>query len=186
MYKILTGIALVGTLVATSATANAQMGYGRTYAIPQGSYQQSCANVRVRGNILSATCTGPQGQRIYSTLDLSQCSGSGVANQNGYLACGNGYSYNYYGRRGHRYGNRNGNYNNGNGGYYPPGYGTPGYRYLPGGSYQSSCINATVQGATLTAACTNPNGQRITSSINVNMCASRGTDIRNDNGYLRC
>jgi hypothetical protein len=54
----------------------------------------------------------------------------------------------------------------------------------PGGSYQQSCTNVRMAGASLTASCSAPNGQRITSSVDVRTC--RGTDIGNRNGYLGC
>jgi hypothetical protein len=55
---------------------------------------------------------------------------------------------------------------------------------LPQGSYQSSCINASMNGSTLSASCTPPSGARIYSSLDVNTC--NGADIGNRNGYLAC
>jgi hypothetical protein len=56
-------------------------------------------------------------------------------------------------------------------------------QYAPPGSYQQSCVNIRTYGPNLQAACTAPNGQYITSSINLNACEG---DIANNNGYLRC
>jgi len=56
---------------------------------------------------------------------------------------------------------------------------------LPSGSYLQSCHNAYMRGSILTARCSAPNGQRITSSLNVNTCR-RHRDIGNRNGYLGC
>ena len=55
---------------------------------------------------------------------------------------------------------------------------------IPAGSYQQSCTNIRVRGATITASCTNNSGQRVRSSLAVNSCA--GADIGNVNGQLTC
>lgn len=54
---------------------------------------------------------------------------------------------------------------------------------LPSGSYQQSCSNARMNGATLSASCTTNNGQQRWSSMNVNGCNG---DIANNNGQLTC
>ena len=59
------------------------------------------------------------------------------------------------------------------------GYNSP----LPSGSYQQSCVNAQMRGATLSASCATPYGQRIYSSLNVSRCNG---DIANTNGRLTC
>ena len=110
----------------------------------------------MRGPVLSASCTAPAGNRIYSSLDVTQCGGGNVRNQNGYLACG-AYS-----------GPPNNN----------------GYGYLPPGSYQQSCANAYMDGGILTATCPSPNGTRYTTQILARSC--RGGDIANRNGRLAC
>jgi hypothetical protein len=57
-------------------------------------------------------------------------------------------------------------------------------RDLPPGSYQQSCINATLEGTTLTADCRTRNGQYGRSRLEqVDQC--RG-DIRNQDGHLAC
>ena len=128
-------------------------------------------------------------------IALNSCRGGDIVNSNGQLACNsNGYNN---GRRHHRDGDdrdnnggyHNGGYHNGgnnNGAYNNGGYnnGRYGNRGAVGGSYQSSCTNVYVNGGTLTASCTSPNGQRITSSINPAQC--RGGDIANVNGRLAC
>ena len=55
---------------------------------------------------------------------------------------------------------------------------------IPAGSYQQSCTNIRVRGATLIASCTNNSGQRVRSSIALNTCT--GADIGNVNGQLAC
>jgi len=155
LVSLLAGLGLAATAL---APASAQ-------SIPPGSYQQSCQNIRVRGDQLTARCTNGQGNWVRSTIALGSCRGD-IRNSNGQLTCaGNGYN--------------NGGYNNG--GYNNGGYNNGG---VPGGSYQSSCTNVQRNGSTLTATCTAPNGSNITSSINAAQC--RGGDIANVNGRLAC
>jgi hypothetical protein len=162
-------------------------------SIPAGSYQQSCTNIHVRGDQLVARCTNPQGASIRSSIDLYSCRRGDIVNSNGQLACnrnGRGrYNNGGYNNGGYNNGGyNNGGYNNGannNGGYNNGGYNNGyGNRGIAPGSYQSSCTNAYMNGPTLTASCTSPNGQRITSSINAAQC--RGADIANRNGRLAC
>jgi hypothetical protein len=181
LISLLAGLGLAATALAPASAQN----------IPSGSYQQSCTNIRVRGDQLSARCTNPQGTYVRSTIALNSCRNGDIVNSNGQLACNsNGYG-NGNGRRRHRHDgdNNNGGYNNGgynNGGYNNGGYNNGGYNNggVASGSYQSSCTNVYMNGPTLTASCTAPNGQRITSSINAAQC--RGGDIANVNGRLAC
>jgi len=129
---------------------NHHHGGGNAMMMPQGSYQQSCVNATMRGPVLSASCTAPAGNRIYSSLNVTQCGGGNVRNQNGYLACGAGSG--------------------------PP---NPGYSYLPPGSYQQSCSNAYMDGGVLTATCPSPNGARYTTQIVVRSCRGGGIANRN-------
>ena len=57
-------------------------------------------------------------------------------------------------------------------------------QYAPSGSYQQSCTNIRVSGNELIARCTNPQGQRVRSTIALDSC--RGGDIVNSNGQLAC
>src|SRR6202163_3875836 len=183
LISLLAGIGLAATAF---APASAQ-------AIPSGSYQQSCTNIRVRGDQLIARCTNPQGQAVRSSIALNSCRGGDIVNSNGQLACNanaNGYGYGNGRREHHRdRGRNNGDYNNGNnnnGGYNNGGYnnGRYGNGGAVSGSYQSSCTNVYMNGPNLTASCTAPNGQRITTTINAAQC--RGGDIANVNGRLAC
>jgi hypothetical protein len=62
--------------------------YGNNAALPQGSYQQSCTNAQMNGNTLSASCLTPNGQRVYSRLNVNRCNGStDIRNIKGYLRC---------------------------------------------------------------------------------------------------
>ena len=191
LISLFAGLGLAATAL---APASAQ-------AIPSGSYQQSCTNIRVRGDQLIARCTNPRGVAVRSSIALNSCRGGDIVNSNGQLACnsnGNGYGNgNGNGRHRHRHDNDNNNGGNNNGDYNNGGYNNGGYnngnggynngRYGNGavsGSYQSSCTNVYMNGPNLTASCTSPNGQRITSSINAAQC--RGGDIANVNGRLAC
>jgi len=173
MKRLAIPIALCAALVASTlagGTAQAQM-YG---AVPAGSYQQSCSNIRVRGNgLLMASCMNNSGQRVRSQLAYQSCRGADIGNINGQLSCvRNG---NYYGRGQGRYGrDRGGRYGNG----YPNGA-------LPAGSYQASCNNASMNGSTLSANCRNYSGAYMTSYLDVSQCRS-SDDIGNVNGQLRC
>jgi hypothetical protein len=99
-----------------------------------------------------------------------------------------GYNNGGYNNGGYNNGGyNNGGYNNGgynNGGYNNGGYNNGRYGRTPSGSYQSSCTNVSMNGGILTASCTAPNGQYITSTINPAQC--RGGDVANVNGRLAC
>jgi hypothetical protein len=127
--------------------------------VPGGSYQQSCRHVHIRGGMLRAQCTAPNGRYVHSTLALP-CRGD-IANINGYLRCTGG-------------------------GYYPPRPGgNPGYGYVPRGSYQASCRNVYANGGVLSAECTATNGAWVRSSLATQQCRP-GSDIANVNGRLSC
>jgi hypothetical protein len=177
------------SIASTLALGAMALGTASAQAIPAGSYQQSCTNIRVRGDVLVARCNAPQGGTVRSSISLDSCRRGDIANMNGQLTCnrngrgrynGNG---NGYGNGNNGYGNNGyGNNGNGNNGYGNNGYGN-GYG-LPGGSYQQSCTNASMSGGVLTATCPSGNGQRITTSINPRSCG--GADITNRNGRLNC
>ena len=183
MNRLLLSSLVGASLAAASLAAPASAQY-----VPPGSYQQSCTNIRVRGNELIASCTNANGARVRSTIALNSCRGGDIANSNGQLVCNGGSSYGN-GRRRHRHRHRdngygNGGYDNGNG--YGYGRGNNGYGngYAPSGSYQQSCRNIQMSGGTLTASCPTGNGSYITTSINPRSC--RGADIANRNGQLVC
>jgi CVNH domain len=176
---LVAGLGLAATAI---APAGAQ-------AIPSGSYQQSCTNIRVRGDQLIARCTNTSGTYVRSSISLDSCRRGDIVNSNGQLACnrtGYGRGYGNGGYNNGRYGN--GGYNNGgynNGGYNNGRYGNGRYGYgAPAGSYQSSCTNVQMSGGILTATCTAANGANVTSSINPARC--RGGDVANVNGRLAC
>jgi hypothetical protein len=77
MQRTLVGLAAAASLMATALLpASAQ-------SIPSGSYQQSCTNIRVRGDQLIARCNAPQGGTVRSSISLSSCRRGDIANSNG-------------------------------------------------------------------------------------------------------
>ncbi|HMB57114.1 MAG TPA: CVNH domain-containing protein [Arenimonas sp.] len=129
---------------------------------PIGSYQQSCNSASIKGSTLTATCLDGNNYPRRTSINVNNCRGRDIGNNNGYLQC-NDYNNGY-----------NNGYNNNNG--YANG--------MPLGSYQQSCTGAYMSGRTLNATCATANGSTRRSSINVDNC--RGQGIGNNNGYLQC
>ena len=144
---------------------------------PNGSYVQTCNNVRVKGDDLHATCQTRDGSWHDTKLDdFNKCRGD-IMNDNGNLRCvAGGAPYGGYG---------------GGPGYGNAGYGGPGYPGGPApvsgpfyGSYVQTCRDMRVSGDDLHASCQTRDGNwRNTKLDDYNNC--RG-DIMNDNGKLRC
>ena len=124
--------------------------------IPQGSYQQTCNNVAVNGNVLSANCQDSRGNWINAQLpDMQRCNGD-ITNDNGALRCASS----SYGPGGYQAGNG------------------------PNGSYMQSCQDVHVGGDDLHARCQRRDGSwHETKLDDYNKC--RG-DILNDDGNLKC
>ena len=115
----------------------------------------------MRGSTFSAECRRDDDSWARSSIDLNQCSGGAVANQNGSLVCeGNNGQYN------------NGQYNNGR-------YGNA----MPGGSWRNSCTNASLQNGVLYASCQTGHGYNRT-QIRPSQCRSRA--VLNRGGNLQC
>lgn len=148
-------------------------GIALAQAAPSGSYQQSCQNIRVRGDMLHATCSSTNGRLVRSRLDLSTCRSGLIGNNNGRLFCNGANRRDRDDQRynGNGYGRDRDNMQNGR-------------RAVPQGSYLQSCQNAYMRGGQLVATCTSANGQHIQSSLDVNNCPA--SDIGNVNGRLRC
>ena len=94
----------IGLLAGLGLAASA-LGPVSAQSVPSGSYQQSCTNIRVRGNQLIARCPNGQGASVRSSIALG-CRGD-IANSNGQLICnanGNGYGYGNGRHRGHGHG----------------------------------------------------------------------------------
>lgn len=143
------------TLLAFALTVLTQ-GTIMAQGIPQGSYQQTCNNVAVNGNVLTANCQDSRGNWINAQLpDVQRC-GNDIANDNGVLHCAS-------------YGNAPGGYQAGSG---------------PGGSYTQSCRDIHVGGDDLHARCQTRDGSwHETKLDDYNKCHG---DILNDNGNLKC
>ena len=57
---------------------------------PTGSYQDSCESIQMQGQYLYAKCQDIYGHWHQAQLDMNQCPGGPVANNNGVLVCGPG------------------------------------------------------------------------------------------------
>lgn len=155
--------AFAAMTLAVALTAGAASAQG----VPDGSYLDTCTNVRMRGDTLSATCQTRNGRTTQSSLrDAMDCSG-GIENINGRLAC-SGQGGPYHG--GERFGASDG-------------YGSDG-GYVPNGSYLRSCTDVSVSGDTLYANCRTRSGGMVQSELR-GIQRYQGGDISNCNGTLR-
>ena len=136
-------------------------GIGWAQSIPSGSYQQSCKNIGVLDEVLSANCQDSDGKWEATQLrDYRNCGGD-IMNDNGALRCGNTV--------------------NGAAVRYPGGYQQAG---VPSGSYTQSCQEIRVHGDDLEARCQAVDGSWHKSKLDdFQKC---GGDVANDNGNLRC
>jgi hypothetical protein len=162
-----TNLTLGASLILAACTIGTVQ--AQSYA-PAGSYQQSCQNIRVRGDELRAECTNTSGQYVRSSLALNACGNGDIANYNGQLTCARTGGY---GRGAGYYGRGNGYYNGGS------------WSGIPGGSYQQSCTNARMNGSVLVANCTNDGGRSVRSFLDMSRCG-RSDDVANIDGQLRC
>lgn len=153
---------IVGTVtlfLALCATASfAQGDYDRR--IPRGDYVQTCRNIHIEGDRLTAECQERDGDwRRTSLDDFQRCRGE-IVNINGNLTCGQG--GNGYGR------DRRGDWQNG----------------VPPGDYVQTCRNISVNGDRLNAECQKRNGGwRSTTLDDFDRCTGQ---ISNNNGRLIC
>lgn len=93
------GVVGVVALAAQSSAAHAQ--------VPGGTYQQSCGNIQMQGNTLTAVCRTTDGRAVQTALGVAGCVGD-IGNNNGQLQCSGGQ---------------------------PPAYSAPGYPQAPGTGY---------------------------------------------------
>jgi len=152
----------MGTLMFLILGASA----GLAQSAPSGSYQQTCKDIGVRGDVLTARCQDTSGHWQNAQMrGISYCNGD-ILNDNGALRCNTsagGYPGGYQGGY--------------NGGYYNQGG-------IPGGSYSQTCQDVRIRGNDLEARCQTVNGDwRTTRLSRFDRC---GGDITNDDGYLRC
>jgi hypothetical protein len=150
----------IGTLMLVIVGTSA----GLAQSVPQGSYQQTCRDIGVRGDVLTARCKDISGNWQNAQMrDISYCNGD-ITNDNGALRCASAGGY-------------EGGYNGGySGGYYQGG--------VPDGSYSQTCQNVRIRGNDLEATCKTVNGDwRTTRLRNFDRC---GGDISNEDGRLSC
>lgn len=65
-------------------------GYGGGYGsrdLPPGGYRDTCRDIRLSRNILSAYCETKEGRWNYTTLDMRDCRYGNVENKRGVLVC---------------------------------------------------------------------------------------------------
>lgn len=174
---------------------------------PNGSYKNSCKNIRVDGKKLKAKCEKRNGNWNSTSINYKQCKGD-ISNNNGELSCNGGGSKiprgsyrdsckNSYVEGNRLYSNckkKNGSWNkssinykncnkdikNDNGRLTCGGGNNSNF---PKGSYKKSCKNLYKEGGTLEADCKKDNGKWKHSSIKFKKC---NNGIWNDNGKLRC
>ncbi len=161
---------LAGALIAGAASVPA---VAQSRNLPGGSWQGSCQNGYVRGDVLTARCRADGGSYHRTSFNLSSCPGGQLGNSNGRLFCENSRNDrdNDYRGKGHRHHWNRGNSDRDN------------YAGLPAGSWQGSCNNGRMSGSVLTASCSTGHGYR-TTSLNVQQCRSRS--VGNSNGALFC
>lgn len=113
--------------------------------LPAGSYQRSCRNARIEGrDLLIAQCQRQNGSFRNTRLDIDECRGRDIANDNGHLECG-----------GKIYGGSYGQYK------------------LPPGSWSQSCRNARIVRDDLIAECRERDGGWNRTSLDLDDCRNR-------------
>jgi hypothetical protein len=136
----------------------AVQGIGRAQSVPSGSYQQSCKNIDVRDEVLTANCQDTDGKWEATQLRDYRSCGSDIMNDNGALRCSNTAPVSNY----------------------PPGY----QAGVPNGSYTQSCQDVHIDGDDLKARCQTSDGNWHNAKLD-DYQKCRG-DVVNDNGKLRC
>ena len=115
------------TMVLSSAAAD----------VPQGSYQQTCKSIKMRGDTLRAKCKNTAGRWVKTSLnDVDRCTGD-ITNIDGQLTCG-GYGH-------------------------PE---RDAERGAPAGTYTQTCNHVRMDGDTLRARCQTSGGQWVDTSLN--------------------
>jgi hypothetical protein len=136
----------------------AVQGIGRAQSVPSGSYQQSCKNIDVRDEVLTANCQDTDGKWEATQLRDYRSCGSDIMNDNGALRCSNTAPVSNY---------------------------QPGYQAgVPNGSYTQSCQDVHIDGDDLKARCQTADGNWHNAKLD-DYQKCRG-DVVNDNGKLRC
>ena len=144
-----------------------QLTCNRDSSPPQGTYLESCKNVRVRYNTLYARCKTRSGQWADTSLnDFGRCNG-GIGNFDGQLRCGSGHGDGDRDRDRDHDGDRDRN----------TGYG-------PSGSYTQTCRDVQANGNALRARCETSDGRWVDAYLDdYSRCVG---EIVNDEGRLEC
>jgi hypothetical protein len=125
--------------------------------LPGGGYRDTCRDIRLDRDRLTASCRGKHGGWNYAVLDIRDCRNGAVENHDGNLVCVGGYG----------------------GGRDDYGYGG-----LPAGGYRDTCRDIQVDRDTLSATCRGKNGGWNYTSLNLRYC--RGGVVENKKGVLVC
>ncbi|HEY7404638.1 MAG TPA: CVNH domain-containing protein [Candidatus Angelobacter sp.] len=134
-----------------------QAGVTWAQSFPSGSFQQTCKNVDVRGDVLVANCQDTDGKWEATQLRDYRSCGSDIVNDNGALRCGASAAT-----------------------MQQPGYPAG----VPGGSYTQTCQEIRIHGDDLEARCQNSNGDwHKTKLDDFQKCHG---DVANEDGNLRC
>ena len=185
-----------------------------SYDEPSGSYQDTCVSIHMQDQYLYAKCQDINGNWHATQLDMDQCPGGQVANNNGTLACGpGGYGIgNGLARGSWRATCRNASEdgstlyaecNDGSGGWNSTSLNmgdcpsrlvdnsrgnlvcSGGSSYgLPRGSWRASCRNGSVEGPVVRAECNTGNGYWQQTSFDMNRCPVGA--LGNSHGNLVC
>ncbi|HYL09159.1 MAG TPA: CVNH domain-containing protein [Candidatus Acidoferrales bacterium] len=141
---------------------------------PSGTYMQTCKDIRVHINTVSARCAGADGRWVDTSLnEFSRCA-IGIANAGGQLQCA---------RDAARDGDRDRDRDRERDGYRdrPP---DRDQGWLPRGSYPQTCRNIHVRGDVLLAQCQATDGRWVEAVLDdFDQCTG---EIVNDNGDLHC
>jgi CVNH domain len=131
------------------------------HRLPSGSYQQTCRNISLNGNVLECECRKGDGNWIHTRLNIKRCEGE-IWNDNGKLKCQK------QKRNKKQKGNKKQKSNK---------------LSQPQGSYKQTCRNCNVYDGKLNCECRKGNGSWQRTIINFSNC---GGSISNINGQLRC
>ncbi len=74
-------------VVLLGALAGGGLALAQPFALPRGSYRQSCSNIRFDGRTLTATCLDRRGRSIRTSLANPRRCRRDIANINGTLMC---------------------------------------------------------------------------------------------------
>jgi len=142
-----------------NAAAQDRYGGNGNAGLPSGNYRETCRDIGMRGDVLSARCRNRNGYYNATSLSLRDCRGGYVENNNGNLRCTGGGGDNWGG---------NGGWNG----------------RVPDGNYQQSCREIDVRGDRLSARCRMREGGYNYSSLSLRECG--GGRVENLNGTLQC